>query len=449
MTQDPIPIDLFRGWPNPTLLPVDSLAQSAATVLSTPALYQPGLQYGPDEGYAPLRQHVATWLSSFYPPTAAKRTGPISSARLCITGGASQNLACVLQVYTDAAYTRNIWLVAPTYYLACRIFDDAGFMNRLRGVPEDAEGIDLEFLEQRLHEAEQDVRITKPLHTLPRPWSKIYKHVIYLTPTFANPSTKVVSLRRREELVRLARRFDALIIADDVYDFLQWPSDPSVPEQEYDSETALLPRIVDIDGYLDGGPIDEWGNAMSNGSFSKLIGPGMRVGWVEGTEKFSYGISQTGSTRSGGAPSQLASTFVDQILHSGSLQRHIKSELIPSYRARYNRMMGAINEHLLPLGFKVPANTQPTAGGFFVWLDLPESLTGDLLAERALAEGNLRIGSGSLFQIEGDGTEYRRTFGRSIRLCFAWERVEVLDEGVRRLADIYLSKFFNLKTTTL
>lgn len=92
--------------------------------------------------------------------------------------------------------------------------------------------------------------------------------------------------------MRLARRYDALIIADDVYDFLQWPSDPSVAEENFNGETALLPRIVDIDRYIDGGPIDEWGNAFSNGSFSKLIGPGMRVGWAEGTEKFSYGLSQ-------------------------------------------------------------------------------------------------------------------------------------------------------------
>lgn len=108
---------------------------------------------------------------------------------------------------------------------------------------------------------------------------------------------KVVSRDRREELVRLARRYDALIIADDVYDFLQWRSDPSIKERPGSESTrlgkCLEPRMVDVDGYLDGGPKDEWGNAMSNGSFSKLIGPGMRVGWAEGTEKFAYGLSQT------------------------------------------------------------------------------------------------------------------------------------------------------------
>lgn len=158
-TQAKYPIDLFRGWPNPALLPVDSLARSAATVFSSPSIYEPGLQYGPDEGYAPLREHIASWLTSFYradsgDSSTPNDSTPITAERICITGGASQNLACVLQVYTDASYTRNIWMVTPTYYLACRIFHDAGFMERLRGVPEDEEGIDLEFLERGLIEAE-------------------------------------------------------------------------------------------------------------------------------------------------------------------------------------------------------------------------------------------------------------------------------------------------------
>lgn len=96
-------------------------------------------------------------------------------------------------------------------------------------------------------------------------------------------------MRRREQLVRLARRFDALVVSDDVYDFLQWSNTTNPlphPDRRY------IPRLIDIDRYLDGGPKDEWGNVVSNGSFSKLIGPGTRTGWAESTEKFSYGLSQ-------------------------------------------------------------------------------------------------------------------------------------------------------------
>lgn len=104
-----------------------------------------------------------------------------------------------------------------------------------------------------------------------------------------------MSLRRREELVRLAREYDALVITDDVYDFLQWSS--SLTPQTLSMDKAVMPRIVDIDRYLDGGTerhgADGFGNAVSNGSFSKICGPGLRTGWCEGSTKLSYGVSQT------------------------------------------------------------------------------------------------------------------------------------------------------------
>lgn len=90
--------------------------------------------------------------------------------------------------------------------------------------------------------------------------------------------------------MRLARKYDALVVTDDVYDFLQWSS--TVGGELASPDRAFVPRLVDVDRYLDGGPVDEWGHAISNGSFSKLIGPGARTGWAEASEKVAYGISQ-------------------------------------------------------------------------------------------------------------------------------------------------------------
>ena len=103
-----------------------------------------------------------------------------------------------------------------------------------------------------------------------------------------------MSLARRQQLVRVAREYDALIVTDDVYDQLQWSS--SSPAATASLEKAVLPRIVDVDRSLGDGAermgADGFGNAVSNGSFSKIAGPGCRTGWAEGTAKFAYGLSQ-------------------------------------------------------------------------------------------------------------------------------------------------------------
>lgn len=103
-----------------------------------------------------------------------------------------------------------------------------------------------------------------------------------------------MSLERRQQLVKVAREFDALVVTDDVYDQLQWPASPYSTQSSLDK--AILPRIVDIDRYHDGGTersgADGFGNAVSNGSFSKILAPGSRTGWLEGTAKFTYGLSQ-------------------------------------------------------------------------------------------------------------------------------------------------------------
>jgi DNA-binding transcriptional MocR family regulator len=99
-----------------------------------------------------------------------------------------------------------------------------------------------------------------------------------------------MSLRRREALVRLAREFNALVICDDVYDFLHWSVAHS-PDNG-NSWGSILPRVLDLDRTLDGGPRDSFGNVVSNGTFSKIVAPGCRVGWAEGEPQLVYGLSQ-------------------------------------------------------------------------------------------------------------------------------------------------------------
>jgi DNA-binding transcriptional MocR family regulator len=244
--------------------------------------------------------------------------------------------------------------------------------------------------------------------------------VIYCVPTFSNPTGSTMTLTRREQLVRLARRYDALIISDDVYDFLNW------------GRTPPLPRLVDIDAVLDGGPSTPFGNTVSNGSFSKLLGPGLRTGWAEGTAKFIHGLSLCGSSTSGGPPSQLSSWLAAQAIVSGRLDKHIDELLMPSLQRRSHALLDAIRSFLVPLGMQVGGPLDEVTGGYFISMKLPAHIKSKSLCERAEREHGLLLACGKLFAVHGDD---KLASGENfVRLCFAYEDESRLVDGVKRLA---------------
>lgn len=468
-------INLQLGWPTPSLFPAAHLIDGASNVLTSQKKIAASLVYGPDAGYGPLRESVAKWLNSVYMPD-----GGIQSNRICITNGASANLGNVLAKFTEPGYTK-IWMIEPSYFLACPIFMDAGFETDLRGVPEDEEGLDINFLRGALQRVEHESGQRAPMLKTSSRYKKLYKHLIYLVPTFSNPSAKTLSLGRRQQLLRLAREFHALVVTDDVYDVLRWPAEEGADVSKLEK---VPPRIVDLDRDLDGGLKDEWGNAMSNGSFSKLIAPGCRVGWAESTPSFVLALSQVGSTRSGGCPTQLTASMVHEMLESGALESHIRDTAIPTYRARYHAMMKAIKQHLLPLGFEISvgkpygaslasskltnghATTSLTnghatnginvhathginghshsvseAGGYFTYLSTPRDLPISVseLAAIGLEKYNLKFAFGDMFQVEGDPTSAERAsrgYGNGVRLCWAWHDESEIQDGIERLAEL-------------
>ncbi|KAI0456508.1 pyridoxal phosphate-dependent transferase [Xylaria acuta] len=550
-------INLLRGWPAASLLPAEALCAASQTALTDPKIWAPGLEYGPDPGYHPLREALARWLGRFYrdvipvAPTDASggetsrerglgreqgqnqdRNVKDETDRITITGGASQSLACLLQSFTDPARTLAVWVVAPCYFLACPIFADAGFAGRMRAVPEDGEGVDIAILEREMRALEGEETQRQQRHRGrgedgndddgvggggprnykdPRPHRKIYRHVIYCVPAFANPSGRTMTLARREELVDLARRHDALVICDDVYDMLQWrveslPSSSTSSStssslsshslKDHDFHKALLPRVADIDIAKGRSPHDppgkRFGHAVSNGSFSKLVAPGTRTGWTYSTADFAFGNSQTGSTRSGGAASQLAATIVCELLllrrrrgadgrreeigddedemeggeeeeeeeEECQLDTHIRQVLLPSYAHRHALLVGAIRAELVPLGVRLHEGSlqghDGVYGGYFVWMTLPGGTatttttstatatataterrtwpTARAIANRCRADEALMIGNGELFAVHGDEDAVR--FDNTIRLCFAWEDEEDLVDGVERLGRV-------------
>jgi hypothetical protein len=139
------------GWPSPSLLPAPLLLNGALHVLKSSALSIPALQYAPDEGPLPLRHSLSDFLSAFYGAYSAR----IPIERITTTGGASQNLSVALGALTDPVYTRVVWIVEPTYFLACRIFNDSGLEIRGVGDGGDGAGADVEELRRQMAEVEK------------------------------------------------------------------------------------------------------------------------------------------------------------------------------------------------------------------------------------------------------------------------------------------------------
>ncbi|KAF3360718.1 hypothetical protein HYQ45_001089 [Verticillium longisporum] len=338
------------------------------------------------------------------------------------------------------------------------MFKDAGFEDRLISVPEETDRIDLEWLEIQLAKCDEDYSQPYFSTRKPGPGRKFYRHVIYTVPTCANPSGRIMSLTTRSRLVALARKHDALIICDDVYNLLQWPllqvsclpeSLPACPENEnykvYSPvqlpQNTALPRLSDLDLDLGLSAHDiqsgtHFGHAISNNSFSKILGPGVRTGWVQGTRAFIHGLSQTGSTVSGGSPSQLASAIMHAVLQSGRLDEHVARCVRPGLQGRHAVLARAVGAHLAPLGVSwVRRDDDGILGGYFLWLTLPVgSPSATEFAARAEAEEGVLVVPGDLFGVPGcvAGDLYQR----NVRLCFAWEDDETFEEAVRGLANV-------------
>lgn len=243
-----------------------------------------------------------------------------------------------------------------------------------------------------------------------------------------------MSIRRRESLVKLARKYDALVICDDVYDFLQWPLEGPTTAQR--PPEMRLPRLCDIDMSLGRAESDPqgFGYTVSNGSFSKIAGPGVRTGWAEGTPAFALGLSKTASSMSGGAPSQLCAAMMADLLRSGDLVSFIESKTRPVLQRRHKIMMDAVKEYLAPLGVVARESSvsgESIYGGYFVWLTLTQGPAAVLVSDAALEEENIIIGRGNMFAVRGD--EESAKFDQNIRLCFSWEPEEALVDGVKRL----------------
>lgn len=118
---------------------------------------------------------------------------------------------------------------------------------------------------------------------------------------------------------------------------------------------------------------------------------------------------------------------------------HIERDLKTAYARRFHTLLKAVESHLLPLGLTMPQPNKEIAGGYFIWLTLPQQLDAVDVSRRALEEEALSVIAGPRFQVVGDDAGSEMRFRHGLRLCFAWEEEELLEEGVQRLARVVKS----------
>ncbi len=365
-------IYLSRGHPSAELLPHQELAQLAGPAL---AKSHRSLQYAQQLGAKPLRAALAQFLCE---ETQTEHR----LENLCLTAGASHGLDLVATHFGKAGQT--ILVEEPTYFYALNIFHQHGMQTV--GVPMDQEGADLDQLEQLIQTHRPALFYTIPIHH--------------------NPLGISYSPERRKKLIELAKKYDFIIIADEVYQLLS-----------YDKIDQQPPPLRSLDIY---------DRVISVNAFTKILGPGLRLGWIDSAEKHLAQLTQDAILTSGGGVSPFSSAIVTAALTSGLQKQHL-SRLRTVYRSRLAALVRGLEQHL-PEGYRF---SRPT-GGYFIWVEGPENLDTDTLRQQAKDFG-------VLFQ---PGSKFSANSGckNALRIGFSFYPEAELAEGARRLASLLASK---------
>ena len=364
-------IDLSWGHPSERLHPRHAIRKAIDHMFADGNVMP--LQYGPEQGFGPLLESLAGFLSREESYNAA-----IAPEALYVTGGASQGLDMTCTLLTqagDVAYVEE-----PTYYLVSKIFND----HRLRivGVPTDSLGIQTDALSRMLHDP-----------AIPNP------KLLYVIPTFHNPLGVVLPSDRRRRLIQLAEEFDFTIASDEAYQLLHYTEAPPPPLAMYDT--------------------CERGVAVSLGSFSKILAPGLHLGWIHARPELIRRFVDMGLSTSGGSMNQFTANVAHSVIELGLLEDNV-SLLRKTYGGRVSELAKALHDELdEEVEFATPD------GGYFFWVTCRNVDTEDLLS--FAREAGVTFRPGQAFSAS-------HSFPQQLRLTFALCEPEELKRGVKRLA---------------
>lgn len=363
VTQNPSVISFAGGLPNPNYFPIEPLRAAADCVLAEQG--RQALQYAPTLGYEPLRAFIAQRY--------ADRCGmAVSPDEILITNGSQQGLDLVAKILIDPG--DHVLVESPSYLGGIQAF--TMYEPEFVTVPLGENGVDTAVLAQ------------KAAH----PQSKLF----YALPNFQNPSGITYAAETRQAVSQILADNNIFLIEDDPYRELRFLGEDLPPIASYDRERAFL-----------------------LGSFSKIVAPGFRMGWICAQPK----LMDTLVTAKQGT--DLHSNYVSQLIIHRYLQDNDLDAHIATIRAAYKQqretMIAMIEECFPPeVAFTLPE------GGMFLWASLPPQLSAMDLFEIAARE-NVVFVPGAPFHVDGSGQN-------TLRLSFSNTPPDQIEVGMARLA---------------
>lgn len=357
-------ISFAGGLPDPSLFPLKELADCADSVFRS---HGSGvLQYSNSEGLMSLKE----WICNYYYNKFEMHVHP---DQILITNGSQQALDLIGKTFLDKG--DEIILEQPSYLGAIQAF--TAYQPRILPIPITHDGLDLNSLEQAL------------LNHQPK--------LLYLVSNFQNPSGFTISREKREQLAELASRYNLIIVEDDPYGELRYTGSHLKPILSYYPRTLLC------------------------GSFSKMIAPGLRLGWVVGDATIIRKMlimKQAADLHC----NNLSQLIIDQYLRKYSLNDHL--EKLKSAYGKKCRLMYDTAKALMPDGCDV----NMPEGGMFLWVKLPEHIDTSILLDSALKE-NVIFVPGKYFFTNGKGQN-------TMRMNYTTCSEEEIITGVKTIASI-------------
>jgi len=371
-------ISLAGGWPEADLFPVEEFQEICQYVLRE--MPGPSLQYGVTDGYPPLRQILAEYMT--------ERGMPCTMENIVVTSGSLQAIDLMGRILLDEGDT--VLVEEPTFLGALQSFKAYGV--RFATVPLDDEGMRVDMLEALI------------ARTRPK--------FMYLLPTFQNPAGVTMTLERRRQVVEIAASMGVPILEDDPYTQVRFAGEP-VPEL-LAVDMALYPENAAAKSYIKG-------DVVYLNTFSKTLAPGLRVAWAVCPPEIAQGfvMAKQGTDLH---TSALPQTMAYEFMRRGWLPSQIEG-IRKTYLQRCGAMIEAIEAHF-PKGVRF---TRPE-GGLFLWVTLPEGINTVELLPKA-AQKKVAFVPGSPFYANGGGEN-------TMRLSFSSVPSDVIREGIRRLGEV-------------